>query len=144
MIDLENQTKLTLDLNSLALIADTLSQKDIELILTDSISIAHINQTHRGKAQATDVLSFPIESPFNDEQITMPLGTIIICDSFVIDNAKRYGHSTQDELSLLFIHGLLHLLGFDHEKDHGEMRQKEKELIRTFSLPKSLIIRTQE
>jgi probable rRNA maturation factor len=50
----------------------------------------------------------------------------------------------QDELSLLFIHGMLHLLGYDHEVDNGEMRQKEATLIEAFALPNSLIIRTEE
>jgi probable rRNA maturation factor len=62
----------------------------------------------------------------------------------VSKKAKELGHSEQDELSLLFIHGMLHLLGFDHEVDEGEMREKEKALINTFDLPKSLIIRTGE
>jgi probable rRNA maturation factor len=48
-----------------------------------------------------------------------------------------------EELSLLFIHGLLHLLGYDHETDDGEMRQKETELIRELGLPESLIVRTE-
>ncbi|MGJ9366302.1 rRNA maturation RNase YbeY, partial [Campylobacter jejuni] len=54
------------------------------------------------------------------------------------------GHSYEEEISLLFIHAMLHLLGFDHENDNGEMREKEKELIEHFNLPKSLIVRTLE
>ena len=56
--------------------------------------------------------------------------------------SKELGHTPQDELALLFIHGLLHLLGYDHECDNGEMRAKEEELIKKFDLPESLIIRT--
>lgn len=58
--------------------------------------------------------------------------------------AKELGHSYEEEISLLFIHAMLHLLDFDHENDNGEMREKEKELIEHFNLPKSLIVRTLE
>jgi len=74
----------------------------------------------------------------------MSLGSIVISSSFVEQKADELGHSNQDELSLLFIHGMLHLLGFDHEVDDGEMRSREEKLIRAFDLPKSLIIRTGE
>jgi len=53
------------------------------------------------------------------------------------------GHSYNDEVTLLFIHGLLHLLGFDHEVDNGQMREEERKLIEYFSLPKSLILRSE-
>ena len=71
----------------------------------------------------------------------MPIGSIIISIDFVKQKAKEYGHSEQDEFKLLFIHGILHLLGFDHEEDNGEQRKKEEELIEKFDLPKSLIVR---
>ena len=72
-----------------------------------------------------------------------PLGSIVISSSHVEEKAKEFSHTTDDEFTLLFIHGLLHLLGFDHEVDSGEMRTKEKKLIEQFDLPKSLIIRTE-
>jgi probable rRNA maturation factor len=72
-----------------------------------------------------------------------PLGSIVISCDFVQEKALEFGHTQNDELCLLFIHGLLHILGYDHEVDNGEMRQKEKELINKFALPKSLIVRTQ-
>ena len=104
-----------------------------------------INTEHRGKESVTDVLSFPMEAPFTEQSIFgMPLGSIVIAASFVKEKAALLGHSEQDELSLLFIHGMLHLLGFDHEVDSGEMRAREKELIVQFDLPKSLIVRTEE
>jgi probable rRNA maturation factor len=146
MIDLDNQTKLPINLHKLETIHQSLSPKPLELIVMDEKSITNINQEHRGKAESTDVLSFPIETLFIEDTMhqTMPLGTIIICEAFVQKNALAFKHSTEDEFTLLFIHGLLHLLGFDHEVDEGEMRQKEKALILAFDLPKSLIIRTEE
>lgn len=145
MIDLDNQTTLTVDLDALEKIAQTLSSKEVELIITDDQTIQALNAEHRGKDATTDVLSFPMDAPFTEQSIFgMPLGSIIIAESFVTENAALLKHSTQDELSLLFIHGMLHLLGFDHENDDGEMRAREKELIEAFDLPDSLIVRTEE
>jgi len=145
MIDLDNQTTLAVDIDALEKIAETLSSKEVELIITDDETMQALNTEHRGKEVTTDVLSFPIEAPFTEQSIFgMPLGSIVIAASFVKDKAKTFGHTEQDEISLLFIHGMLHLLGFDHETDAGEMRVREKELIEAFDLPKSLIIRTEE
>ena len=140
IIDLDNQSTLKINTDVLERIAQSLSNKKIELIITDNTSIAQLNTQHRGKNIPTDVLSFPIESALE----TMPLGSIVISIDFVIEKAKELGHSIENELSLLFIHGLLHLLGFDHEVDQGEMREKEKEIIESFHLPSSLIIRNKE
>ncbi|HSR74161.1 MAG TPA: rRNA maturation RNase YbeY [Sulfurovum sp.] len=145
MIDLDNQTTLAVNLEALEKIAETLSSKEVELIITDDTTMQKLNAQHRGKNSTTDVLSFPMDAPFTEQSIFgMPLGSIIIAESFVKEKAAEFGHTIQDELSLLFIHGMLHLLGFDHEKDEGEMREREKELIEEFGLPKSLIIRTEE
>ena len=145
MIDLDNQTTLAVDLVALEKIAETLSSKEVELVITDDKSMQALNSEHRGKESLTDVLSFPMEAPFTEQSIFgMPLGSIVIAASFVKEKAKSFGHTEQDELSLLFIHGMLHLLGFDHEVDEGEMRAREKELIEAFDLPKSLIVRTEE
>jgi len=145
MIDLDNQTTLTVDLDALEKIAQTFSTKEVELIITDDQTMRALNAEHRGKDTTTDVLSFPMDAPFTEQSIFgMPLGSIIIAESFVKENAALFKHSTQDELSLLFIHGMLHLLGFDHESDEGEMRVREKELIEAFDLPNSLIVRTEE
>ncbi len=145
MIDLDNQTSLAVDLEALEKIAEALSTKEVELIITDDATIQELNAEHRGKNNPTDVLSFPMEAPFTEQSVFgMPLGSIIIAESFVKEKAAEFGHSVQDELSLLFIHGMLHLLGFDHETDDGEMRMREKELIEEFGLPNSLIVRTEE
>jgi len=144
MIDLDNQTTLAIDIDALEKIADTLSTKEVELIIVDNETMLALNTEHRGKESTTDVLSFPMDAPFTEQSIFgMPLGSIVIAESFVKKEAKALAHNEQDELSLLFIHGMLHLLGFDHEVDDGEMRAREKELIEQFGLPKSLILRTE-
>ncbi|RBQ32083.1 rRNA maturation RNase YbeY [Arcobacter sp. FW59] len=137
MIDLDNQTDFEFDIAIIEKIASKLTQKDIELLIVDNLTIQEINKEYRQKDKPTDVLSFPFEGDFSH----VPLGTIIISIDFVKDKAKEYGHSEIEELSLLFIHGILHLLGYDHEVDKGEHRQKEEELIKEFNLPDSLIIR---
>ncbi len=143
IIDLENQTSLEVDIDELEKIAQSLTTKEIELIVTNNETIEKLNEEHRGKKKPTDVLSFPMDAPFTEQSIFgMPLGSIVISADFVKQKADEFGHTTQDELSLLFIHGLLHLLGFDHETDNGQMRAREKEIIKTFDLPSSLIVRT--
>lgn len=137
MIDVENQTNLEIETSSLEAIATTLTSKDIELIFVNNDEIQQLNKEHRNIDKATDVLSFPLEF----DMPNMPLGSVVISINFVQKKADEYGHSFQDELQLLFIHGLLHLLGYDHEVDNGEHRDKEEELIKTFNLPNSLIIR---
>lgn len=145
MIDLDNQTTLHCNLEALENIALMLTNRETELIIVDDETMKTLNLKHRGIKHSTDVLSFPIETPFTEQPIfDIPLGSIVISASFVRQKSDELGHGIQDELSLLFIHGMLHLLGFDHEKDNGEMREKEKELIEAFDLPKSLIIRTKE
>ncbi|MBL1243921.1 MAG: rRNA maturation RNase YbeY [Sulfurimonas sp.] len=138
MIELDNRTTLTIDISLLQSIADTLTNKEIELIITSNSEIQSINSECRNINKPTDVLSFPYE-----EMPMSPLGSIVISENFVKEKASELGHTVSDELALLFIHGLLHLLGYDHEVDSGEMREKEKDIIELFSLPKSLIVRNQ-
>jgi len=142
IIDLDNQTSLTVDLDALEAIAQSLTNREIELIITDNENIQELNREYREKDNPTDVLSFPLETPFTEQSVfDVPLGSIVISADYVREKANIYGHTEQDELKLLFIHGLLHLMGYDHETDEGEMRQKEREIIEQFNLPSSLIIR---
>ena len=90
-----------------------------------------LNKAYRGKNRSTDVLSFPESKvAFGKFKIgklekTQGLGEIIICLREVGKNAKKFGVSSDKELARIVIHGVLHLLDFDHEKDSGEMFQKE-------------------
>jgi len=138
MIELDNRTSLTIKMQLLNDIANYLTDKEIELILTSNEEIQSLNKQFRGIDNPTDVLSFPYaDMPMG------PIGSIVVSQEFIKDKAKELGHTNSDELSLLFIHGLLHLLNFDHEIDNGEMRNEEERLIIKFNLPKSLIVRTQ-
>lgn len=137
MIDFDNSTSYDIDLASLEAIKESLTQKDIELLVVHNDEIQELNKEHRNIDKATDVLSFPMDFEFDN----MPLGSIVISVDYVEEKAKEYGHTFNEEFNLLFIHGLLHLLGFDHEIDNGEHRAKEEELIKSFNLPDSLIVR---
>lgn len=137
MIELENNTNINIDIKELEVIKNNLTAKDIELIFVENEQMREINKEHRDIDKATDVLSFPLEF----DMPNMPLGSIIISTDFISEKASEYNHSFEDEMKLLFIHGLLHLLGFDHEVDNGEHRQKEEELIKKYDLPNSLIVR---
>ena len=134
MIELENNTDLQIDIAILEKIANSLSKKDIELMVVKNDEIQALNKEHRNIDKATDVLSFPMDFDFPN----MPLGSIVISTDFVDEKAKEYGHTFNEEFSLLFIHGIL---GYDHEVDNGEHRAKEEELIKEFNLPDSLIVR---
>lgn len=137
MIDIENQTDTIINQNALEIIADTITKKDIDLILVDNQTIQDYNYQYRDKNEPTDVLSFPID----DNMPHAPLGSIIISLEYANNIAAKLAHSLDNEVSLLLIHGILHLLGYDHEIDNGEMREREKEWIEYFKLPSSLITR---
>ncbi|KIM07364.1 MAG: heat-shock protein [Sulfurovum sp. FS06-10] len=140
MLTIENLTDLEINIDQLETIAKRVTSKEIDLTICYNPCIQEYNAQYRNKNKPTDVLSFPVESDFEHE----PLGSIVISADFVRQKALEFNHKNDDEFALLFIHGLLHLLGYDHELDTGEMRAKETELIHAFHLPKSLIIRTEE
>lgn len=117
-------------------IADFLGAGDVELVFVNDDEMRKINRSQRGIDKATDVLSFPYE------QVSGGLmGSVVISTDTASRVASELGHSIEYEIALLFLHGVLHILGYDHEIDNGQMRQKEKEVIEHFSLPDSLIIR---
>ena len=138
MLTIDNETTRTITATVLETICDHLCDKEVELLFVDDEAIRTLNLEHRGKDKATDVLSFPLEAtPY------APLGTIVISVDTAQKVADELGHTLEDEVALLFIHGMLHLLGMDHEVDNGEMRDQEAALIQTFHLPQSLILRTE-
>lgn len=144
MLNIENLTDFNIDNKLLENIANTLTSREIDLTLCYNNTIQQYNKEYRQKDQTTDVLSFPIENDLIIDNDIMPLGAIVISVDYVIEKAKLYGHSEASEMALLFIHGLLHILGYDHETDEGQMREKEALIIKAFKLPKSLIVRTEE
>ena len=126
-------------------VKQVLGEDEVELTvtLTDGETIREINKEHRGIDSETDVLSFPLwdrragEEPFiNPDTDAIMLGDIIISIPRMKEQAEEYGHSERRELAYLCIHGVLHLLGYDHieENDKTEMRGKEEELLSALRL----------
>ena len=97
-----------------------------------------LNRRFRGKNEATDVLSF--ELPSTKAKMA---GDVAISAEIAAANATELGHSVETELQILILHGLLHLAGYDHESDNGEMRVREADLRRKLKLPVGLIERAQ-
>ncbi len=115
-----------------------------EIIVTDEAEIRRLNAEARGIDAVTDVLSFPsldgirgkalkkADFPFEvDEDGNIFLGSIVICEKRAREQAEEYGHSYMRELHYLAVHGLWHLLGYDHmtEEDKLEMRAKEEKIL---------------
>lgn len=105
-------------------------------LLTGDAELRRLNREFLGRDYATDVLSFPSPGPDGF------LGEMAVSTARAAEQARRLGHSLEDELRVLMLHGLLHLLGHDHERDRGRMARLEARLRRQFGLPAGLIERT--
>ena len=113
----------------------------VNVLVTSSAELRSFNQRFRGANKATDVLSFPAQQV--SLQTKRVAGEVAISADIARENAGRLGHSVADEVKILVLHGILHLAGFDHERDNGEMARKESRLRRQLKLEGSLIERTQ-
>jgi len=111
-------------------------------ILPDS-KVKALNKRFRGLNHATDVLSFPSSAQDHSGVRKGPkfLGEIVIARGIAQKQAKNLAHATKIELRVLALHGLLHLLGYDHEVDDGKMARAEARLRRKAGLPLGLIAR---
>ena len=106
------------------------------VVIAGDDAVRQANRNFRGKAESTDVLSFPDEEPGR-------LGDILISAARAAEQAQDFSHSVEDELKTLILHGMLHLLGLDHETDSGEMAIEEARLRKRYGLPSGLIERVQ-
>lgn len=108
----------------------------ITVLITGSREIGVLNSRFRKKNQPTDVLSFT-PTVYREDFA----GDIAISADIAARNARSLGHSVFDEIRILILHGVLHLAGYDHESDNGQMANKEQRLRRKLGLPVSLIER---
>ena len=112
----------------------------VNVLVTGSAAVRALNQKFRGKNQATDVLSFPTPRSERGQESRLA-GEIAISADIAMQNALRFGHVAAQEVKILALHGILHLAGFDHERDNGEMARKEASLREKLGLPSGLIER---
>jgi probable rRNA maturation factor len=109
----------------------------VNVLVTGSAELQSLNRRFRGKDRPTDVLSFPPAPEFENGLA----GDIAISADIAKQNALRFGHSAAQEIKILALHGVLHLVGYDHETDQGTMGDKEMKLRRSLGLPLGLIER---
>ena len=109
----------------------------VNLLITNNAEMRRLNRQFRGKDRATDVLSFPAVPGLPDGFA----GDVAVSAEIAADNARRFDHTTAEEIKILALHGILHLAGYDHEHDHGLMAEKEMRLRRSLGLPEGLIER---
>ena len=112
----------------------------VDLTVCTAPKMTKLNHQYRGKNEPTDVLSFAADHFFQGQGV---LGDLVICGPVVLKQAKEYNHSWKKEVDLLLVHGLLHLLHFDHEqgvKEAKEMAKWEKKILGS----KTLITRASE
>jgi probable rRNA maturation factor len=126
----------------LASIAPPRAAGDVAVALVSDARIRALNRTYRRSDTTTDVLSFPADGPGPD-RATPSLGDIVIATGVARRQAREAGHSYQAELRVLALHGLLHLLGYDHHDrgDNGRMARVEATLRRRGGLTAGLIER---
>lgn len=134
--DLKKETDKLYELLAFALKREKLDNVEFNVIFVDSNTIHDINKTYRNVDRVTDVISFALEDNKTIELDHRLLGDIYICVERAEEQAKEYGHSFLRELAFLAIHGLLHLLGYDHMEKEEEkiMFQKQEDILNEFGI----------
>ena len=112
---------------------------NVDVLLSDDRELRRLNRQFRGKNKATDVLSFPAPLEVADQHA----GDLAISLETAAQQAAEHGLTLRDEVRILLLHGVLHLAGFDHEMDDGEMAGHEAALRKQLRLPVGLIARAE-
>jgi probable rRNA maturation factor len=118
-----------------SLSSEVAAGRSFTCLIADDRKLRHLNLTFLNNDCPTDVLSFPSPNHLDD------LGEIAISVERAEAQAREFGHARLDEIRLLMLHGLLHLIGLDHEKDDGRMSRAEQLWRAHFGLPQTLIAR---
>ena len=135
------EADLTKAMNVVADLEALSPQTEVDITLVDDAAIHELNRTYRGIDRPTDVLSFALdegeeEPEVDDDEIEHLLGDVIISAPTAVRQGEEYGHGLEREMTYLAVHGMLHLLGYDHmeEKDKLIMRKREEEVLRRLDL----------
>jgi len=126
----------------LARTAPARAKGDVSVAIVSDRRMRALNRQFRGKDSVTDVLSFPAQA--GSASSAAFLGDIVIASGVSQRQAREAGHSVQTELRVLALHGLLHLLGYDHDGDDGRMARAEARLRKKAGLREGLIERAAE
>ena len=114
---------------------------EVSVLLGTDATVRTLNKEFRKKDKATDVLSFPVDAE-HPSAAKRQVGDLAISLDTAYEQAEEHGHALQVEVKILMLHGLLHLAGYDHESDQGEMARKEGALRKQLGLPVGLIQRS--
>lgn len=109
---------------------------ELSVAVVDPDEIAHLNERYRGVTGATDVLSFGCDDVCaSDGDEPIALGDVVIAPDIAALHAEELGVTVESELNLLLTHGILHLLGYDHESDEdaGVMQERERVLLQAYA-----------
>ena len=130
----------------LAAVAPRSARGEVAIALVSDARMRTLNRSYRGQDYPTDVLSFPAELAEAAARAPRVLGDVVIATGVAARQAREAGHSLQTELRVLALHGLVHLLGHDHEAadDNGRMARLESRLRRKGGLKAGLITRAQD
>ena len=116
-----------------ALVTEGVTTGDLDLTFVDAAAMAQLNEAHMGKVGPTDVLAFPLDADDQPAPAGLPtlLGDVVVCPEVAHANAADDGKPTNDEIALLIVHGVLHVLGHDHHEDHERqvMQARERALL---------------
>jgi probable rRNA maturation factor len=115
--------------------ADVAMGREFTCLITSDADLQAWNRQYRKKNYPADVLSFPQDTP------AVGIGELAISFDRAREQAPEHGHSTADEIRILMLHGVLHLIGLDHERDNGQMAKAERRWRKYFALPAGLIER---
>lgn len=112
------------------------AQGMVVVALVEEEAIQELNARDRGFPEPTDVLSYCTiaedadwPAPFSEADFSPELGEVILCPALIGRYAEESGHEPGGQLAWTIIHGVLHVLGYDHEQDEGEMRRREQALL---------------
>ncbi len=125
-------------LASCSLRSEGVAEGELDLLFIDEGSMTDLNAAHMQGEGPTDVLAFPIDGrTAQPENLPVLLGDVVICPAVAHRNATQQGHSVEDELALLVVHGVLHVLGHDHAEpaEPERMNARERALLQAHHRP---------
>jgi probable rRNA maturation factor len=141
MVEVNNLTKIAISRSFLrgvakkVLMGENRKEETLSIAVVDKKEMEELNSRYRNKQEPTDVLSFDLSCEFLESKKVMGLGEVVICPEKIRENAEKFNIDFKKELTKVLIHGILHLLGYDHEKseaDAKKMREREEHYLVNF------------